>query len=183
MEWGQGEALEGVLASADASARKGAAGMTAHQLARTANADIAAATLGALLFDSEDDVRKAAAEVAGALRGEALQPFDAVLKTLMRSPAFGDALSQLLITLEHAPDKVDELALLCCRRFVEALGVEAGDIRTGAAADARHVGQMIIRGLAQSRSADERAAFLDMLDQLFLISAYGIDELVNEAER
>jgi hypothetical protein len=60
----------------------------------------------------------------------------------------------------------DDLALLCAGRIVEVLGADAADIRTGAAGDARAVGRLIIRGLAQSRTPSERAALRDVLHQL-----------------
>jgi hypothetical protein len=183
MEWGDGDHLEAVLDGGDAAARKGAAALSAHRLARTANVEIAATTLAALVNDADDPVRKAAADVAGAVRGHELRPFDAVMKALLASPAFSDALPQLLITLEQAPDRVDDLAILCARRFIETLDRDAADIRTAPAGYAREVGQLIIRGLAQSRTPSQRAALLDVLDRLLLIGAYGIDDMISESER
>jgi hypothetical protein len=183
VQWDMGELLAGVLSGADSSAREGAAGMAAHRLANSANAAVAGAALLTLVGDSSQEVREAAAEVAGALRDQALRPFEAVLTALMESPAFESALPQLLITLEHAPDRVDDLVLLCARRFVEVLGAQAGDIRTAAAGDARQVGQLIIRGLAQATTVSERAALLDVLDGLLRSGAYGIEQLIVESER
>lgn len=183
MEWGFEEDLEAVLSGTDANQRKGAAGMAAHRLNRTANPDVATRTLATLVNDPNDEVRKAVAEVAGALRGHALRPFEAVLRELLASAAFADALPQLLITLEQAPDRIDDLSLLCAQRFVEVLGEEAADVQTSAAGDARLVGQLIIRGLAQGRTAVDRGALLDVLDQLLLTGAYGIDAVISESER
>jgi len=92
-------------------------------------------------------------------------------------------LPQLLITLGRAPDRVDDLVLRCAQRFVEVFSTDAGDIRTGAAGDAREVGELVIRGLAQSRSAEDRAVLLYVLDQLLLIGAYGIPDLISASER
>lgn len=128
-------------------------------------------------------MRKVVSEVAAALRGESLRPFDGILKTLMASPAFRDALPQLLITLERAPDRIDDLALLCVQRFVEVCGNDAGDIRTGAAGDARKVSKLIVRGLAQSRSPAGRSALLDVLDDLLMVGAYGLEDLISASER
>jgi len=183
MEWDTVSWLNAVLGDDDTAARKGAAGLAAHRLPHTANAEVAAKILTTLMNDADDEVRKEAAEVAGALRNHALRPFEGLLKALITSPAFGHALSQLLYTLEHAPDRVDNLALLCAQRFVRDFGLEAADIRTGAAADAREVGQIAIRGLAQSRTASDRAALLDVLDQLLLRGAYGVDAAVSASER
>ena len=183
MEWGIADHLDAVLGGEDPAARKGAAGAAAHRLPHTANAQVAATTLARLANDPADDVRKEAAEVAGALRDHALRPFEGAIKGLIASSAFGEALTQLLYTLEHAPDRVDDLVLLCAQRFVQALGPEAADIRTGAAADSSKVGQLVIRALAQSRTLSERAALLDVLDQLLLLDAYGIDDVVSASER
>jgi hypothetical protein len=183
MQWDIGDLLHDVLEGDDIAARRGAARTSAHRLPHTANAAVASDALLTLVEDDDDGVREAAAEVAGALRGRALRPFEGVLKALIASPAFRPALPQLLITLEHAPDRVDGLVLLCAQRFVAVLGREAADIRTGAAGDARSVGRLIIRGLAQSRTAPERTALLDVLDQLLLAGAYGVDELIGESER
>ncbi|MET9240963.1 hypothetical protein [Nonomuraea sp. NPDC003709] len=183
MEWGVSDYLEVVLAGADTSARKGAAGMAAHLVPHTTNAEVAITTLAALADDVDDEVPKEAAKVAGALRGHALRPFERVIKVLVASPAFAHALPQLLITLERAPDRVDDLALLCAQRFVEVFSMEAGDIRTTAAGNAREVGELIIRGLAQSRTSSDRAALLDVLDQLLLVEGYGVDDLISGSER
>lgn len=183
MQWNMPDPFHGVMAGEDSAARKGAASMFAQQLPHTADATVATNALKAFFDDPEHDVRRAASKIAGALRDQPLIPFEAVLRALMNSPAFQPALAQLLITLEHAPDRVDHLALLCAQQFVEVLGEDAADISTSAAGDARHVGQLIIRGLAQSESTAERSALLDVLDRLLLAGAYGIEDLIVESER
>ncbi|SFP63098.1 hypothetical protein SAMN05660464_3766 [Geodermatophilus dictyosporus] len=183
MEWSSSEYLDAVLIGSDAAARQGAASTCALRLPHTDNTDVAVAALAALLNDGDDGVRKEAAVVAGVLRGHALGRYDGVLTTLIASPAYADALPQLLITLERAPDQVNHLVLLCARRFVEALGPEAGDIRTSAAGDAHEVSSLIIRGMAQARTAAERSALLDVLDQLLMIGAYGVDDVISASER
>ena len=47
--------------------------------------------------------------------------------------------TQLLITLEHAPEPEHELILQVARRMIETQGSALGDIRTGAAGDARYL--------------------------------------------
>lgn len=183
MEWGMADVLQRVLDGQEASQRKGAAGLCAFRLPHTSNTVVASAALKVLFMDSEEEVRKAAGEVAGSLREHRLQPSRDVLSALIASPAFETCLPQLLITLERAPDRVDDLVLLCVKRFNQVFGTDASDIRTGAAGDARHIGELVIRGLAQSRTRKNRAALLDVLDGLLLLGAYGISELVNASER
>ncbi|MDV2981618.1 UNVERIFIED_CONTAM: hypothetical protein Q9R71_31035 [Actinomycetes bacterium ARC8] len=183
MEWGNPTYLLEVTNGQDAAARKGAAGMAAHRLPHAADTGVSLRTLVTLLNDDSEEVRREAAEVASVLRGLALQPFEGVIQALIASRAFDFAASQLILTLESAPDRVNALALLCAQRFVERLQVDAVDIRSGISGDARDVGQLIIRGLAQSQGARDRAALLDVLDQLLAAGAYGINSVITEAER
>lgn len=183
MQWGISDLLNSVLASDDVALRKGAAGVCAHRLSNTSDAAVAQRGLEQFIHDPEEDVRRAAAEVAGALRGERLRALREPITSLISSPAFTHALPQLLITLEQAPDRVDDLVLMCSQRFVEMFGADSGDIRTGAAGDARHVGELLVRAYAQATSKSSRSAVLDLLDQLLAIGAYGIADVVRESER
>jgi hypothetical protein len=132
--------------------------------------------------DSDENVRKAVAETAGILRGERLRPFVRILSALIASEAYSDAVPQLLITLERAPDRVDALVTACAQRFVEVHGVDIGNMATGAAADAREVGQLVFRAYAQATSATRRREALDLIDQLLALNAYGVAELADAAE-
>ncbi|MEV5413509.1 hypothetical protein AB0K60_32340 [Thermopolyspora sp. NPDC052614] len=183
MQWGITDLLDHVLSSNDAALRKGAAGVCAHRLSNTSDAAVAQRSLHEFMSDSEEEVRKAAAEVAAALRGERLRPFKEPLSHLISSDSFPHALSQLLITLEHAPDRVDDLVLMCSGRFIELYGADSGDIRTGAAADARHVGELLVRGYAQAMSHAGRSNILDLLDKLLALGAYGVADIVGASER
>ena len=102
---------------------------------------------------------------------------------LIDSAAFEAAVPQLFLTLEHAPDEVGALALRSSQRFIQVFGAAAGDVRTGAAGDTHYVCDLVIRGLAQSQDPAERAALLDVVDELMKVGAYGVDEAVNNAGR
>ncbi|MEO3862901.1 hypothetical protein [Acrocarpospora sp. B8E8] len=183
MQWGMSDLLDSVLAFDDVALRKGAASVCAHRLPNTSDAAVAQRGLEQFIHDPQEDVQRAAAEVAGALRGERLRAFKEPLTSLISSPAFTHALPQLLITLERAPDRVDDLVLKCSQRFIDMFGADSGDVRTGAAGDARHVGELLVRAYAQAMSKNNRSAVLDLLDQLLAIGAYGIAEVVGESER
>lgn len=183
LEWSDRAHLDTLLSHRDAEAWAGAAHEAAYRLPHTADPATAAAVLQAMMNDGMKGVRAAVAEVAIALRGRRLQPHEATVRNLIDSDSFVQALPQLLITLERAPDRVDCLVLRCAQRFVRRLGPQTADLSTGAAGDAQQVGRLIVRGLAQSRSADERAALLDVLDDLLRMGAYGIDALISESER
>ncbi len=182
LEWGRPELMDQAL-SGDAHVRKGVAQICAGRVDRTSNAELATSCLIRLMNDDDDDVRRAAAKVASHLREHPLRPFADLLSALIESPSYEHATSQLLLTLQSAPDKVDDLVLKAAQRFVAVIGQGASDIRTGAAGDAHYISALIVRGLAQSRHPVHRAALLDVLDLLLELGVYGIVDAIGEAER
>ncbi|MEV7085820.1 hypothetical protein AB0O07_07985 [Streptomyces sp. NPDC093085] len=183
MEWGMPDLLEEVLASQDGARRQGAAELCAQRLSSTGDLPIAHRALGQFFHDPEEQVREAAATTALALRGKRLRPFRQPLTDLIASPAFSHALPQLLITLDQAIDRVDDLILKCVQRFITVHGADADDLSTSAAADAHEIGELLIRAHAQARSAAKRSNILDVLDQLLLLRAYGVAAAVEKTDR
>ncbi|MFD9068502.1 NACHT domain-containing protein [Streptomyces lasiicapitis] len=183
MEWEMTDLLARVLAGDDGAQRQGAADVCAQRLVNTGDAALAHHALVRFFHDPEEDVRKAAAAVAVSLRGQRLGPVRRTVIALMESRAFEPALPQLLITLEHAPDRIDELVLTCVRRFLSVFGAASADLTTGAAADAHHIGELLVRANAQATSAASRSEILDLLDQLLLLGAYGVAEAIRGVDR
>ncbi len=175
--------LERAAQSTDATTRRGAAGICASVLPATSDQARVASTLTALFEDPDEGVREAAGEVAMALRGADLQPHTETLRSLITSPAFPSALAQLFFTLEESTGPIEDLALAAAERFISVHRDEVADISTGAAGDARHVGELLLRTYTQSHDPALRARTLDLIDDLLALRAYGFDELVSEAER
>lgn len=182
LEWDRPELMEQALCG-DIHTRKGVAQVSARRVGRTSNAELATASLIRLMSDEADEVRKEAAAVAQHLRERPLQPFARLLTALIDSPSYDLATPQLLLTLQYAPDKVDELVLKAAQRFIDVFGKDATDIRTGAAGDAHDISELVVRGLAQSRDRVHRAALLDVLDSLLELGVYGIYDAIAESER
>lgn len=182
LEWDRPELMQQAL-SGDFCVRKGIAQLTAEHFINTSNNELATETLIHLMNDEVDEVRKETAEVALYLRHHPLRPFVQLLTALIDSQAYTHASTQLLLTLDYAPDKVDDLVLKASRRFLEVYGSDAADIRTGAAGDAHYVNRLVVRGLAQCQDHGHRAALLDVLDQLVELNVYGINTAITEAER
>ncbi|MFE7622532.1 hypothetical protein [Streptomyces sp. NPDC057509] len=183
MQWNSTELLDSVLSGADVASRIGAAGACAHGLSSATDTAAARLAFEQLIDDPDENVRKAIAEFASVVRGKRLRPLRDPLKKLMESASFEEALPQLLITIDDAPDRVDDLALQCARRFIELQGSASGNIQNRAAADARHVGELLVRAYAQSTSSESRGQVLDLLDQLLLVGAFGVADLVEKSER
>lgn len=160
----------------DTHVRTGVAGVCAAMFDHSSNPELAIATLIGLMHDEEDEVREAVASLAPRLRGEKLRPFAGLLSDLIASDSYPESTPQLFLTLQDAPDRVDDLALKASHRFLEVYGTEAGD-------DSSYVSELVVRGLAQAKSAEERSSLLDVLDQLLEIDADGITKAIDEAGR
>ena len=183
LEFGHPQLLTAARESTDAATRLGAADLCARSLPHTSDALTAADALKQFVADDEEEVRKAAAQVAAELRNRALRPFSDVLTTLIASESFTEALPQLLITLQAAPDRIDDMVVACTRRFIDVYGKAASDISTSAAGDAGQVAQLTLRAYAQASNRDMRRQTLDLIDGLLVINAMGTLEAVDAAER
>jgi hypothetical protein len=182
LEWNGSELMSQAL-SADAHVRKGVAHVCAARVDRTSNTALATSSLLALMNDGDEEVRKAVAKVAPHLREQPLRPFAEILSALIDSPSYDHATPQLLLTLQYAPDKVDDLVLKAAQRFVHVFGKDSADICTAASGDARYISELVVRGLAQSRDRAHRAALLDVLDLLLELGVYGIGDAIAQSER
>lgn len=175
--------LTAVRESEDPATRHGAADACAGRIRHTTNTTWASAALAQYFEDPDTGVRRAAAITAMVLRGERLADHRPVLIALINSPALLEAASQLLITLEQAPDRVDDLIIRCAQRFIELHGADAADIATSAAADTPQLGNLLLRAYAQAEEPSSRAAVLDLFDRLLELDSYGIGDLVDQAQR
>lgn len=182
LEWDRPHFMQQVL-SGDLHIRKGAAKMLADRLVHTPNTMLATTSLISLMNDEADEVCKEANRVVGNIRGKHLRPYVQLLNALIESPSYRHAIPQLLLVLEDAPERVDDLVLKTAQRFIETFKDEASDIRTDAAADAHYISKLLVRGLAQCQEPTYREALLDVVDSLLEIGAYGIHDVIEKLER
>lgn len=175
------ELLDRVVASDDPALRRGAARVVAARV-RWVNEAAVRQALAQLFDDDDESVREAAATVAGNLRGEPLDRHQELLGKFIGSRAADDP-TQLLFTLEHAPKPDHELTLQIAHRIVDAQGGALGDIRTGAAGDARYLTQIVLRSYSLVEDPLLRSQLLDVIDRLLEVGAYGIADAIDEARR
>jgi hypothetical protein len=183
IEWELDDYLAPVVAGTDISARTGAAGTAARRLPTAADAVVAGTILKLFFDDDAEPVRKSAAAVVGALRDKELRPHEDTVKALIASRTFDLVLTRLLRTLERAPDRVDDLVILCVERSTELVGTGQRPTRPAFLTDHYQLGRIVVRALAQTKSVEYRRTLLDALDALLASGAYGIDDLVTSSER
>jgi hypothetical protein len=179
---GQDGLLPRIVESPDTAIRVGAAAVLADR-ARWVTEPFVHDQLIRLFNDGETSVREAAARVAGRLRGADLTRYSSLLEAFIASPALPSELTQLTITLEQAPGEIVDLTLALARRFLELFDREVGDIQTHASADARQIGELVLRAYTQAGETTERREILDLIDRLLELNTYGFEEKVEEVGR
>ncbi|MEV1114943.1 hypothetical protein AB0I91_07730 [Actinosynnema sp. NPDC049800] len=177
------ELLQQHRSGPDPAIRRGIAEVAAELLTRNLNVPLAMDVLSQLFNDTDATVRQAAAAVAVALRGQRLRPFRALLTGLIDSAALVDAQAQLLITLDRAPDRVDDLVMHCAQRFVALHGDGLANFATASASDTQQLATLLVRAYAQSANIQIRQQALDLFDQLLELDAYGVQETMDSVER
>lgn len=182
LQWGRPALMERALAS-DVEVRRGLAEVCAARVDRSADSDLVRSTLLRLMYDEDEEVRKKVGSLAAHLRGDDLRPYAEFLASLIASPSYVHATPQLLITLQEAPDKVDDLVDLAVHRFLSIHGEGVADMRTGAAGGAHYISDLVVRGLAQTRDRGRITALLDILDRLLELGVYGVDRAIDGAVR
>lgn len=182
LQWERPQLMERALAG-DIAVRTGAAVVCSARVGRAANSELVLGALRQLMHDDDDEVCQAVGKLTSHLRGKRLRPFASFLADLIASPSYVHATPQLLIALQEAPDKVDDLVERAAHRFLDVYGSEAADIRTGAAGDVRYISELVVRGLAQALDNKRISALLDILDRLLELGVYGVDRAIEHAER
>lgn len=182
LQWARPALMKRALAC-DVEVRRGLAAVCAARIDRSADSELVLAALRRLMGDEDDEVRKQVGTLAGHLRGDALHPYAEFLAELIASPSYVHATPQLLITLQEAPDQVDDLVDLAAHQFLNLHGDNVADIRTGAAGDAHYISDLVVRGLAQTRNRRRIAALLNILDRLLELGVYGVDRAIDGAVR
>ena len=176
--WNRAQLMKRILA-ADVDIRKGAAESCVKMISASQDSKLVLDALHKLMNDEDDEVRKIVSGIAGLFRGHELcLPAD-FLKELIKSPTYIYVIPQLLIHLEKVTDKVDDLIDLALHRFIEINGDDIANMQTRS----YRILDLVIRGLAQAKDKKRISALLDILDYLFEMNVYGINEKIERIER
>lgn len=182
LQWGRSALMEQAL-DGDTDIRRGLAEVCAAKVDRSADSELVLSALRRLMRDEDAEVRENVGTLASHLRGHNLRPYAEFLADLIASRSYMHATPQLLITLQEAPDKVDDLIDLAAHHFLNVHGKDVADIQTSAAGDAHYISDLVVRGLAQTSDHQRITALLDILDRLLELRAYGVDQAIDGAVR
>ena len=175
--------LKAAASAADQNVRAGAAQVIGGQVCAVADRGALVDALTPLLDDPVAEVHDTAGHFIAQLRETNLDPWRELVLALINSRAFEESIPQLAITLEGASGDTHELIVTAGRRFVELHGNELANIATGAAGDAKQIGELVLHAEHRASDPDRNAEILDVIDALLLHGAYGFADALTASER
>ncbi|MBK7780585.1 MAG: ATP-binding protein [Ardenticatenia bacterium] len=159
--------------------RTAAAGVYAVNLGDPIVGDECADLLIPFFHDEAIDVRKEAARCFRQKTIDWGSRIQTVIASLIQSPAFVEARTDLLRAMEDLPEVTGPGVMEVLQRAVETIGPEGSSIAYHASMDARYLATLVVRLYDQSGDPVVKAACLDIIDRMEMEGMYGIsDELV-----
>jgi hypothetical protein len=163
--------------------RTGAAQVISGQVRVVADRQALVDALTVSLDDPEPAVHDTAGHFITQLREANLDSWRELVLALINSRAFEESIPQLAITLEGASGDTHELVVAAGRRFVDVHGSDLANIATGAAGDAKQIGELVLRAERRATEPARNTEVLDVIDSLLLHGAYGFADALTASER
>lgn len=163
--------------------REGAAEVYSVNLQTARYRSVCEDALAQLFDDESENVRSAASKCFLYLGEDQLEQYVGLIEAFIQSAAFAVEHGQLIRALEESTAELPEVTILVCERFLDIVGGEAADIRTGAAGLADDVVQILVRIYNQSRNSKTQARCLDLFDRMAQSGVYGVDRALEQYER
>jgi hypothetical protein len=129
-----------------------------------------------LFNDPEEKVRAAASGCFHGLAGEDIRTYTHLVEAFAHSLAFATHYRSIVYTLGKTTAPLPLVTCLVCERLLEAVGVNAADIRTAHAVDAHQVSQLLVRIYSQNTDPTLQARCLDIIDRMTQIGVYGLED-------
>ena len=139
--------------------------------------------LGSLFSDQDVEVRRAAGACFGRFEGDDTREFQGLIETYIQSPAFTPSRDLLFRALERTTSHIPDIILSTSERYFDAVGQDAGDFRTSAAAGSMHLAKLVVRAYSGATNQSVKSRCLDLIDQMVLLRALGLDDATAEYER
>jgi hypothetical protein len=133
--------------------------------------------------DSSSAVRSAAATCFFGLEKQNLSDYVPLLDAFGRSAAMQGDVGAVFHVLEPSRQPLPAAVLELCERFVTLHHSSVGDIATAAAGASIFVSQLVVRLHAQHAVPDIRRRCLDLIDQLVVAGAQGVDDHLEQIDR
>ncbi len=163
--------------------RIGAAQVFAANVGLASLRDLCEENLLTLANDDSEQVRQKVAQCF--YRSRDFDPGQSLtfVAGFVETRAFAEQPDSLIRAFEQATERLPEVALKVCERFVANAGAATGDIRTREAAGAYSVSKLVLRLYNQAISDADKNRCLDLIDEMARLRALGIQDELNVFDR
>jgi hypothetical protein len=167
----------------DAGMRRGIAGVFAHNLATAGHREMCEAGLRRLFEDEDEDVRKQAGDCFRHVPDDALGQHETLVRMFLRSRAFPDAASVLLLACRASTMSIPALTVDVCETWLDRLDEIVAKRDGPLGHDALEVAELGVRAYTQAPpDGDLQERALDVIDRLIAENALGVDRALAVAE-
>ena len=170
-------------ASGSKALRTGIAEVYSANLKQSAFRSHCEEMLRSLFSDPDVEVRRAAGACFGRFEGDDAREFQGLIEAYIQSPAFTPGRDLLFRSLERTTAHIPDIILSTSERFFDAVGQDAGDLRTGAASGSMHLAKLVVRAYSGATNESVKSRCLDLIDKMVLLRALGLDDATAEFER
>jgi hypothetical protein len=170
------------LAGADVL-RKGAAQVYAANLRFAGFRTTCEQALIQLFQDASQEVQEEAAACFRGFEGDQLGDYTRLIEAFVESSAFSAHHHELIHALEETSAQLPAVVSRVCERFLDLVGSDASDIRTGTALDAQTIVHLLIRVYSQAKDPVLQLVSLDLIDRMTEQRVYGLDEALELYDR
>ncbi len=178
-----GADIDELTGHVSAAVRRGTAVVLASNIPVAAYAETCRRGLVKLFSDSDASVREAASRCFWQLSAYAVAQERELCIAFVNSPSYAAYSHHLLRKIAESPDVPADVVAMAAERFIKTFGREAGDIRTGASADASEVSVMLIRAYSQTPSDLVREQALNAIDEMLEAGAFGVEQSLEAFRR
>ena len=168
--------------ASSAGARLGAAEVYAANVGDEALRAECAAALENLFQDSDPQVRREAGTAFRSLRDANLAAEEDLIRAFAEGPALRDNPHDILRALLESSYPLPDATYVVCTRVVEIAGGEAGSVASQWSSHMPEVAALAVR-LHAYGTPDAQQRALDLIDRLSAVSAYGLDQAIQEFDR
>ena len=163
--------------------RLGAAEVYAANLKLSAHRSVSEEMLVKLFSDTETEVRHEAARCFYGFEGRELREYEGLIAEYIQSPAFEPEYNPLFDALEKTTATMPDVALMACERVFELAADKTGDISTAVAGTSSRMAKLIVRVYSRTTDPSLRSQCLDIIDQMSVIRAHGLDVITEGFDR
>jgi hypothetical protein len=168
--------------SGNVGSRLGAAEVYSANIANEALRKECRSALMTLFADADEHVRREAGTAFQNLRDASLGSEQALIEAFANSPALADNPHDVVDALLESTAAPPDATLFVCRKVVEAAGDQAGSIASHWSAEMPDIAALAVR-LASFGTPEAGQGALDVIDRLSALSAYGLDQAIQQFER